>query len=422
MPSSPRIREQHATPSSPPRTPPPGTIVNADTDEVTSNDDQHAASVRDDKKHLLTDHPDERRFSTSFPSDPEDHTISSSYYHRSPHMPHRVETLPPMSLNSHRRPYDHPSPPPIATLTHSPALSVTSLDRSSINTPPPPRRSPPNGAMQQPMYSYGVDAQQHRQQQHYNQHSSTRQDGMQAHYNYGMSNYNDHPQYSMPSNGGGQIPGMHQTASSQGRDSYLPYPLPGQANMNIIHTDDAATKLSDRVRRRCFNCCTTDTSTWRRSNLSPGKVLCNKCGLFERTHSKPRPEQFPHKRGPLATSTLRSRTPPQNHLPPIHSHTLPPYHYNHPSIAPLSSSGPEPRRQYSYPSSQHNTPPALPGVQSWLTDPTSSSQSTQPPTARRLTLDSQRERQRPPTPPRAQQPQQQSAPLETHDQPSSDRD
>ncbi|KAJ7134161.1 hypothetical protein C8R46DRAFT_923381, partial [Mycena filopes] len=67
----------------------------------------------------------------------------------------------------------------------------------------------------------------------------------------------------------------------------------------VIHTDDAATKLSDRVRRRCFNCCTTETSTWRRSNLSPGKVLCNKCGLFERTHSRPRPEQFPHKRGPL---------------------------------------------------------------------------------------------------------------------------
>ncbi|KAJ6474904.1 hypothetical protein C8R45DRAFT_834773, partial [Mycena sanguinolenta] len=69
--------------------------------------------------------------------------------------------------------------------------------------------------------------------------------------------------------------------------------------IQVVHTDDAATKLSDRVRRRCFNCCTTDTSTWRRSNLSPGKVLCNKCGLFERTHQRPRPEQFPHKRGPL---------------------------------------------------------------------------------------------------------------------------
>ncbi|KZP14521.1 hypothetical protein FIBSPDRAFT_680088, partial [Athelia psychrophila] len=67
----------------------------------------------------------------------------------------------------------------------------------------------------------------------------------------------------------------------------------------IVHTTDATTKLNDRVRRRCFNCCTTDTSTWRRSNLSPGKVLCNKCGLFERTHSRPRPDQFPHRRGSM---------------------------------------------------------------------------------------------------------------------------
>ncbi|KAJ7826596.1 hypothetical protein B0H14DRAFT_2817037 [Mycena olivaceomarginata] len=33
---------------------------------------------------------------------------------------------------------------------------------------------------------------------------------------------------------------------------------------------------------------------WRRSNSSLGKVSCNKCGLFERPHSRPRPEQFPH--------------------------------------------------------------------------------------------------------------------------------
>lgn len=60
-----------------------------------------------------------------------------------------------------------------------------------------------------------------------------------------------------------------------------PYPQPGnQASVPIIHTDDAATKLSDRVRRRCFNCCTTDTSTWRRSNLSPGKVVRPSCHLF----------------------------------------------------------------------------------------------------------------------------------------------
>ncbi|KAF9264387.1 hypothetical protein L218DRAFT_863084, partial [Marasmius fiardii PR-910] len=89
------------------------------------------------------------------------------------------------------------------------------------------------------------------------------------------------------------IHGSHNAYPSAG------YPLPGHPPTQIVYTEDAATKLSDRVRRRCFNCCTTDTSTWRRSNLSPGKVLCNKCGLFERTHSRPRPEQFPHKRGPL---------------------------------------------------------------------------------------------------------------------------
>ncbi|KAJ7744046.1 hypothetical protein DFH07DRAFT_717633, partial [Mycena maculata] len=71
------------------------------------------------------------------------------------------------------------------------------------------------------------------------------------------------------------------------------------AGIAVVHTDDAGTKLSQTVRRRCFNCCTTETSTWRRSNLSPGKVLCNKCGLFERTHLRPRPEQFSLKRSPL---------------------------------------------------------------------------------------------------------------------------
>ncbi|KAJ7884908.1 hypothetical protein B0H13DRAFT_2536180, partial [Mycena leptocephala] len=88
----------------------------------------------------------------------------------------------------------------------------------------------------------------------------------------------------------------------------------GAGVIQVVHTDDAATKLSDRVRRRCFNCCTTDTSTWRRSNLNPRKVVRaflfsshaffpNEFvvvrGLFERTHWRPRPEHFPHKRGPL---------------------------------------------------------------------------------------------------------------------------
>ncbi|KAJ7494022.1 hypothetical protein FB451DRAFT_1077637 [Mycena latifolia] len=149
---------------------------------------------------------------------------------------------------------------------------------------------------------------------------------------------------------------------------YVPYPLPGTilsapmappsqngghpngapgggGGVPVAFTDDAATKLSDRVRRRCFNCCTTDTSTWRRSNLSPGKVLCNKCGLFERTHSRPRPEQFPHKRGPLASSTLSARSPPQP------AHQQPQYAPPSASAPPASSSQPLP------PSSSSSLPP-----------------------------------------------------------------
>ncbi|KAJ7662553.1 hypothetical protein DFH06DRAFT_987423 [Mycena polygramma] len=72
-----------------------------------------------------------------------------------------------------------------------------------------------------------------------------------------------------------------------------------ESDVKIVHTDDATTKVSDTVRRRCFNCCATETSTWRRSSLSPGKVLCNKCGLYERTHQRMRPE-LPHKRGMLS--------------------------------------------------------------------------------------------------------------------------
>lgn len=169
----------------------------------------------------------------------------------------------------------------------------------------------------------------------------------------------------------------HGGVPPTGREPYglpaIPMPYQGgpmNTNIPVVFTEDAATKLSDRVRRRCFNCCTSDTSTWRRSNLSPGKVLCNKCGLFERTHSRPRPEQFPHKRGPLASSVLHSRSPPTNHTVPsphMHNQTVahspssqgqgspsmtntlppisgPPYSYPpHPSLAPLSSVAPPPQ-------------------------------------------------------------------------------
>jgi hypothetical protein len=92
--------------------------------------------------------------------------------------------------------------------------------------------------------------------------------------------------------------------------------------------------------------------------------LCNKCGLFERTHNRARPEQFPHKRGPLATSSLKVRTSPPQHnaVPPVSS--LPPHQYNHPSIAPLLS------RTESAHTPSRGEP--LPQIQSWLPSATTS--------------------------------------------------
>ncbi|KAF5362067.1 hypothetical protein D9756_002830 [Leucocoprinus leucothites] len=309
-----------------------------------------------------------------------------------------------MSVNvrMHSR-YDHPqqtnqqqrlpSPPPITTLhpshshSHSPAPSD---DRSSIGTPPV-RRSP---HLYPPPY-------QHIQHPAYMPYPTPHFDHHQR-YDHGPGGHQDpnhpppHPHpYAHPGHPGHppqfSIPTMHPPPPPHRGDPYHPYPVPGSQPVSIVHTDDAATKLSDRVRRRCFNCCTTDTSTWRRSNLSPGKVLCNKCGLFERTHSRPRPEQFPHKRGPLAASTLRGRTPPSNQLPPISPPTGgpggPPPGNSYYAPPPLS----DPRRDGPPPPSQYPPPPppatsanatngssggngqSLPGLQSWHSAGTTSS-------------------------------------------------
>jgi hypothetical protein len=72
--------------------------------------------------------------------------------------------------------------------------------------------------------------------------------------------------------------------------------FPRIRTIEVVFTDDAKRKLGEGVHRWCFNCRATETTTWRRSSLSPGKLLCNRCGLFERTHHIPRPEKFPRKR------------------------------------------------------------------------------------------------------------------------------
>ena len=69
-------------------------------------------------------------------------------------------------------------------------------------------------------------------------------------------------------------------------------PLHNNNNLPVQHTDDAASKETQYLRRRCFNCHTTEPPSWRRSTLNPGKIVCNKCGLYERTHLRPRPLRF----------------------------------------------------------------------------------------------------------------------------------
>jgi GATA-binding protein, other eukaryote len=117
----------------------------------------------------------------------------------------------------------------------------------------------------------------------------------------------------------------------------------------IMHTDDAASKETQYLRRRCFNCHTTEPPSWRRSTLNPGKIVCNKCGLYERTHLRPRPHRFDELR---ATSKARkaatkagtgpqqvqsSQQPiQQHHIMQQQSQAQVPQHTSSPNLSPKS--------------------------------------------------------------------------------------
>ncbi|KAL7282611.1 hypothetical protein ACG7TL_004083 [Trametes sanguinea] len=99
-------------------------------------------------------------------------------------------------------------------------------------------------------------------------------------------------------------------------------PLPclqPHAGILVQHTDDAASKETQYLRRRCHNCHTTEPPSWRRSTLNPGKIVCNKCGLYERTHLRPRPLRFDELRAGSKTrkqpkvngSPKAAKVPPQ---------------------------------------------------------------------------------------------------------------
>lgn len=107
-------------------------------------------------------------------------------------------------------------------------------------------------------------------------------------------------------------PTMYQQHVGQGSS----WSMPLQAFDYISFTTDATTKETATLRRKCFNCQIIEPPSWRRSTLAPGKIVssigdlecdkpntddlsrnvyvsfiqvCNRCGLYERTHSRPRP-------------------------------------------------------------------------------------------------------------------------------------
>ncbi|KAJ7584362.1 hypothetical protein C8J56DRAFT_950834 [Mycena floridula] len=94
--------------------------------------------------------------------------------------------------------------------------------------------------------------------------------------------------YRPPSSGGHSPPHQYSMIQNGSLSTYLS----PHTGLPVQHTDDAASKETQYLRRRCFNCHTTEPPSWRRSTLNPGKIVCNKCGLYERTHLRPRPLRF----------------------------------------------------------------------------------------------------------------------------------
>ncbi|KAJ7504692.1 hypothetical protein B0H11DRAFT_1655692, partial [Mycena galericulata] len=59
-----------------------------------------------------------------------------------------------------------------------------------------------------------------------------------------------------------------------------------------VYTEDADSKETQYLRRRCFDCYVANTPGWRRSAINRGKIVCNRCGLYERTHKRCRPSEL----------------------------------------------------------------------------------------------------------------------------------
>nr|XP_031858038.1 uncharacterized protein CI109_006572 [Kwoniella shandongensis]KAA5525110.1 hypothetical protein CI109_006572 [Kwoniella shandongensis] len=79
-------------------------------------------------------------------------------------------------------------------------------------------------------------------------------------------------------------PPPHQMISPPGDAQLLNIVVDG-----ITYTTDADVKQNALVKRRCFNCDQKDSPSWRKSREHPGRILCNRCGLYESQYGHDRP-------------------------------------------------------------------------------------------------------------------------------------
>ncbi|KAJ8075241.1 hypothetical protein PM082_019574 [Marasmius tenuissimus] len=115
------------------------------------------------------------------------------------------------------------------------------------------------------------------------------------------------------------LPDLHPASQSVKTRSH-------HTEQRVVYTEDASTRLSSRVRRRCFTCGETETSAWRRSNHNPGKLLCNKCGLAERKSSSAFPQilELEQRQAKFMNASSSNRAPPpMSTVPHAHSGLFP---------------------------------------------------------------------------------------------------
>lgn len=160
--------------------------------------------------------------------------------------------------------------PPFSTLLFDPSHSLSTYEQFDTSTPPPTDPLVPFEPNSSNTYEEDLEAMSapHRPPHSiYRQAEFTREEGRQG-------RPKREPRTDLPS------------ISATGHIG------PGFPHHGVMYTDDASSKETQYLRRTCFNCRAIEPPSWRRSALNQGKIVCNRCGLYERTHLRARPHRI----------------------------------------------------------------------------------------------------------------------------------